>query len=122
MELLGRVTTGIGTAKMWVKKIEQTFKEKTSMQVFNGTLNIKLDEDYIVKPDFIIKPEEYDGTENVLVKKCEIFGEIAYIVRAEKNQIGTGDHSLKVIEIVSNINYREKYNLQDNENIKIKIV
>lgn len=121
MILNGKVTSGIGTAKMWVGKIEKIFEEKTGIQVFRGTLNIKLNEDYIIEPDWIIKPEEFGGTQNVLVKKCEILGKEAYIVRAEKNQTGQGDHDLKIIEIVSNINFREKYEIQDNEDITIKI-
>lgn len=122
MEIIGKVTNGIGTAKMWVSKIEEIFKRQTGMNLFRGTLNIKLNEDYIINPDWIIEPEEYGGTEKVLIKQCEVLGNKAYIVRAEKNQIGAGEHSLKIIEIVSNIKFREEYNLKDNENIKVKII
>lgn len=122
MEIIGKVTNGIGTAKMWVSKIEEIFKQQTGMNLFRGTLNIKLNEDYIINPDWIIEPEEYGGTEKVLIKQCEVLGNKAYIVRAEKNQIGAGEHSLKIIEIVSNIKFREEYNLKDNENIKVKII
>lgn len=122
MNLIGKVTSGIGTAKIWVSKIEAIFKQQTGMDLFRGTLNIKLDEDYIVNPDWIIEPEEFGGTEKVLVKQCEILGNKAYIVRAEKNQVGTGEHNLKIIEIVSNIKFRDEYNLRDKENIKVKII
>lgn len=121
MILKGKVTTGIGTAKMWVGKIEKIFEEKTNIKLFHGTLNIKLEEEYVINPDWIIKPEEFGGTQNVLIKKCKIKDNIAYIVRAEKNQLGKGEHNLKIIEIVSNINFREKYNLKDEENIEIQI-
>lgn len=121
MVLIGKVTSGIGTAKMWVGKIENVFGEKTGMKVYHGTLNIKLEKDYILNPDWIINPEEFGGTENVLVKKCKILENEAYIVRAEKNQIGQGDHDLKTIEIVSDINFREKYKLKDNQEVEIKI-
>lgn len=121
MNLNGNITTGIGTAKMWVSKIEKIFYEKTGIKVFHGTLNVKLENDYVINPDWIIKPEEYGGTQNVLVKKCKIKDNIAYIVRAEKIQIGQGDHNIKIIEIVSNINFREKYNLKDGEDVTIQI-
>ena len=121
MVLDGKVTSGIGTAKMWVGKIEKIFEEKTGLKVFHGTLNIKTEVDYIVEPDLIIKPEEFGGTQNVLVQKCEILGNKAYIVRAEKNQKGEGEHNLKIIEIVSNVKFREKYNLKDESSIKIEI-
>ena len=119
MTLEGFVTSGIGTAQLWVNKIEKVFENKTGIKLFNGTLNVRLEKDYVIKPDWIITPKEYGGTENVLVKKCEILGGIAYIVRAEKNQNGTGDHDLKTIEIVSKINFREKYELKDGEKVKI---
>ena len=97
------------------------FKNRTGITLFPGTLNINLEEDYIVKPDWIIKPEEFGGTENVLVQKCELLGKTAYIVRAEKNQIGQGEHNLQIIEIVADICFRKKYNLTDNKKILIQI-
>lgn len=121
MILNGQVTSGLGTAKMWVSRIDEIFEKKTGMKVFHGTLNIKLEGDYLIEPDWIIKPEEFGGTQKVLVKKCKILEHEAYIVRAEKNQTGQGDHNLKIIEIVSDINFREEYNLKDNENIMISI-
>lgn len=121
MILYGKVTSGLGTAKMWVSKIQKVFEEKTNMKVFYGTLNIKLNQDYFIEPDFVIKPNDYGGTQNVLVKKCKIMDNTAYIVRAEKNQNGQGDHNLQIVEIVSDINFREKYKLQDNEDIKVII-
>jgi len=121
MILKGKVTSGIGKAKMWVSKIEEIFVKKTGMKVFHGTLNIKLEKDCIIEPDWTIKPEEFGGTQNVLVKKCKILEHEAYIVRAEKNQTGKGDHDLKVIEIVSDINLRELYGLEDNDSAIISI-
>lgn len=122
MLLKGKVTSGIGTAKMWVSKIEEAFQKKTGVKVFHGTLNIELEEDYIIEPDLIIKPEEFGGTQNVLVIKCEILGTEAYIVRAEKNQKGQGEHNLKILEIVSDINFRDKYKLEDENAIEIYVL
>lgn len=119
MILNGKIVSGLGVAKMWVGKIENVFEEKTGLKVFHGTLNIRLKKDYIVEPDFIIKPKEYGGTQNVLVKKCKILNNEAYIVRAEKNQRGQGDHNLNIVEIISDINFREKYNLKDDMKVTI---
>lgn len=121
MILEGKIITGMGTAKDWVRKIEEVFKQKTNMQVFYGTLNVELKQDYIVTPDLIIEAEEYGGTQKVFVKKCKILKDEAYIVRAEKNQIGKGDYNLKTLELVSNICFRKKYQIKDGENIKIEI-
>lgn len=121
MVLQGYITDGIGVAKIWVEKIKKIFKGKTGINIFQGTLNVKIDVDYVITPDFIIEPEEYGGTQRVFVKKCKIFGTDAYIVRAEKNQTGKGDHDLRLLEIVSNINFRETYNLTNGEKVEIEI-
>ncbi len=127
MILDGKVTSGIGTAKIWVKKIEDIFQEKLDIRLFPGTLNIKLNREYDVKPDIIIPPEKYGGTQNVFVQNCNIrnnsINEIqkAFIVRAEKNANKNGDHNTDIVEIVSDINFREKYNLKDNDLISIEI-
>lgn len=127
MVLEGTVISGIGVAKIWVQKIEDIFKKKFEIQLFPGTLNIKLKEGYTVIPDFVIKPEEFGGTQNVFVQECNIVDkkneniEKAFIVRAEKNAIKKGDYDTDVIEIVSSINFREKYNLKDDDLISIEI-
>lgn len=119
--LEGTVESGIGVAQMWVGKIEKVFAVRTGMNVYHGTLNVKLDKDYVVTPDLTIAPNEYGGTQIVLVKRCKVLGNDAYIVRAEKNQKGEGEHNLQVVEIVSNINFREKYKLKDGEKLLIQI-
>lgn len=121
MNLKGNIVNGIGTAKYWVEKINKTFYKKTNKVLYPGTLNIKLESQYLLTPDFIIDKEEFGGTENVLVQKCKIFERDAYIIRAEKNQKGTGDHKLDIIEIVSDINFRNMYKLTNNQKIIVAI-
>lgn len=128
MILTGTVVSGLGTAKNWVKMIEDVFHEKTGMKLFSGTLNIKLKEDYTVEPCLVLKPNEYGGTQNVLIQKCNITdiknnnSTEAYIVRAEKNAGKNGDHPVDILEIVSDVNLRNKYNLKDNDFISIEII
>lgn len=121
MNLKGNIVNGIGTAKYWVEKINKTFYKKTNKVLYPGTLNIKLESQYLLTPDFIIDKEEFGGTENVLVQRCKIFERDAYIIRAEKNQKGTGDHKLDIIEIVSDINFRKMYKLTNNQKIIVAI-
>ncbi len=118
---MAKLQVDLAQPKCGFGKIEKVFEKQTKMKVYHGTLNVKLDNDYVIKPDWIIKPEEYGGTQNVFVKKCKIKEGTAYIVRAEMNQIGKGHHDLKIIELVSDINFRETYNLKDEENIVIEI-
>lgn len=121
MNLKGNIVNGIGKAKYWVEKINKTFYKKTNKVLYPGTLNIKLESQYLLTPDFIIDKEEFGGTENVLVQRCKIFERDAYIIRAEKNQKGTGDHKLDIIEIVSDINFRKMYKLTNNQKIIVAI-
>ncbi len=121
MILIGKVTKGMGTAKKFISMMKKVFYEKTEINLYPGTLNIKLNNPYILKPDYIIKPEEYGGTFNVQIQKCKILDENAYIVRSEKNIDDKGDYGQDIIEIISNINFREKYNLKDEDEIEVLV-
>ena len=121
MILIGNVTKGMGTAKKFINMMQKSFYEKTNIKLYPGTLNVKLNEPYILIPDYIVKPEEYGGTFNVQIQKCKVLDENAYLVRSEKNTKDQGDYGQDIIEIVSNVNFREKYNLKDGDRINILI-
>ncbi len=57
----------------------------------------------------------------MFVKPCEIFNHKCYILRTEKNNTKNGDHPLNIIEIVSDINIRQTYNLKDGDEVEINI-
>lgn len=116
MFLKGNVKKGLGDASFWVKKIEDVFYKKTNMKLFYGTLNIELDKPYELENYWLIKKEEYGGTQDVYVEECKILGKQAYIVRAEKTA-----HTSNIIEIVSDIKLRESFNLKDNDVIQIEL-
>lgn len=121
MILRGKIIKGMGRAKKFVGMMKSGFYEKTKINLYPGTLNVKLDNPYILKPDYVIKPEEYGGKFNVQIQKCKAFKENAYIVRSEKNIDNKGDYMQDVIEIISDVNFREKYNLKDEDEIKVEI-
>lgn len=121
MILIGKVTKGMGIANKFINMMQKGFYEKTKVNLYPGTLNIKLNNPYILKPDYIIKPEEYGGTFNVQIQKCKILDENAYILRSEKNIDDKGDYGQDIIEIISDVSFREKYNLKDEDEIKVKV-
>lgn len=121
MILTGKITTGMGTAKKFITMMQKAFYEKTKLYLYPGTLNIELNNSYTLKPDYIIKPEEYGGTFNVQIQKCRILEENAYIVRSEKNIDEKGDYGQDIIEIISDVNFREKYRLKDGDKIEVLI-
>lgn len=121
MELKGKVKSGFGNASFWVGKINEVFEEKYSMKLFLGTLNVELEEDFVLTDEEKIKANEYGGNFDVLIKKCEILGHKGYIVRTEKNNQKGGDHPLNIIEIVSDINFRKTNHLKDDDRITLNI-
>ena len=116
MILKGKVIDGLGNASFWVKKVEEIFLKETGLKLFPGTLNIKLENDYEFEKNWIINPEEYGGTQKVYVQECKVFGNQAYILRAEKTE-----HGLDIIEIVSDINFRKEYKIQTGDEIEVII-
>lgn len=85
-------------------------------------MNVELKNDYIFKDKFIIiHKEEYGGTQEVYMKECEILGCKSYIVRTDKNMSQNRDHPLNLIEIISDVNFREKYNLKNGDEIIVSI-
>lgn len=121
MILKGKITKGLGRAKTFVTMMQEPFYKKNKVNLYPGTLNIKLENSYDLKVDYLIKAEEYGGNFNVQVQKCKVFENTAYIVRSEKNIKDTGDYNQDIIEIVSDINFREQYNINDGDEIKIEI-
>ena len=121
MTIEGKVVSGLGVAKNWVNKIKNVFLDKTGEELFSGTLNIKLESDYAFEPNIIIKSEEYGGQYDVYIKRCNVLGETAYIVRSGKNLKQDGDYKLNIVEIMSEINFRDKYNLRDGDILEIKV-
>lgn len=121
MILEGKIVEGMGKAKVFVNMMKDIFNQKTNMDLYSGTLNIKLNRPYDLKPTDIIKAEEYGGKYDVQVQECTLLEHEAYIVRSEKNLKEESDYEKNIIEIVSNINFREKYKLKDEDLVKIQI-
>ena len=111
-----------GNACYWMKKAEKAFENKLGIKLFNGTLNVELDKEYILDGDLqVLHKEEYGGTQEVFLKECKVLWHKSYIVRTEKNSTKNGDHPLNLLEIVSDINFRKEYNLKDGDIVEINI-
>lgn len=121
MILEGKVVKGLGKAKKFIDMMDEIFYKKTRVHLYPGTLNINLDNKYDLNVDYVIKAEEYGGSFNVQVQKCKLFEKNAYIIRSEKNIKTDGDYGQEIIEIVSDVNFRKKYNLKDGDKIEITI-
>ena len=114
MVLKGKVVDGLGNACFWVKKIENLFFTKYGIKLFQGTLNIELEEEYNLENFWCIEPEEYGGNQIVYVQECNVLEHNSYIVRAKETA-----HRANILEIISDVNFREKYNLTNGDIIEI---
>ena len=105
-----------------MKKAEKAFEIKTGLKVFHGTLNIELDKDYIMDKNLdVLSKELYGGMQDVYMKECTVLGHKSYILRTDKNMSKDRDHPFSILEIISDISFRETYNLKDGDKIEIKI-
>ena len=114
MILEGKIKSGLGNANFWIKKVEKVFYKKTGKKLYHGTLNIELENSYELKNYWVIQQEEYGGTQEVKVQECIVLGQEAFIIRSEKTA-----HKSNIIEIVSDVNFREKFNLHDGDIIEV---
>ena len=111
-----------GEASFWMKKAEEAFYKKIGKKMFNGTLNVELDKEYVLEGNVdVLHKEEYGGMQEVFIKECNVFGHKSYILRTDKNMSKKGDHPLNLLEIISDVNFREKYKINDGDKIKISI-
>ena len=122
MILKGYVKKGLGEAAFWMKKAEKAFEKKLGIKMFNGTLNIELEKEYIINKSLDkLSKEDYGGMQDVYIKECKLFGYKSYILRTDKNMSENRDHPLNLIEIISDINFRKEYSLQDGDEVEIEI-
>jgi len=120
--LRGQVTTGIGNFAQWIEKLSDHYERKTGMRLFPGTLNVSLTEPYSTSSAPIrLEAEEYGGRVSVNIVPCIIFGRRAFLLRTERNEKGTGDHSPHIIEIATDIKLRDAYGLRDGDWVEVVI-
>ena len=122
MILKGKVKSGLGEASFWMKKAEEAFEEKLGKKMFHGTLNIELDDNYVLEGKIeTLKAIEYGGRQDVYIKECNVLDHKSYIVRTDHNSGENRTHPLNLIEIISDICFRDEYDLKDGDEIEINI-
>ena len=119
LELEGKVKSGFGVGAKYIEMMNKAFKEKYGIMLYPGTLNIEVEEPFILESEERILKNEYNGNQDVIIKKVKFFNKEVYIVRPELNNKTDGEQPVNVIEIVSDINLRQEYDLKDGDKCKI---
>ncbi len=92
------------------------------MRLFHGTLNIKLDVEYSIPQNVLrLEKEEYGGDVSVSIVPCVVFGRRAFILRTDRIESGVGIHPKNIVEIVSDIKFRERYLLKDGDIVEVVV-
>lgn len=126
-ELTGRVTSGFGEGKYYVKqeKYQKQFKEKLDFEPYPGTLDLKLDKKSVKLKEKLqnfqgIRVKGFDTDERsfgeVRCFSAKVMGEKAAVVLPTRTH-----HEESVVEIISSVKIREKYELEDGDEIKVEV-
>lgn len=93
------------------------------MVLFPGTLNLVLEESYML-PTKVIRLEgaEYGGSVSVNMVPCRVFGRDAFLLRTDANEAGHGHHPHTIIEIATDVKLRDYFGLQDGDYVEVEML
>jgi len=119
--LRGKVVSGMGNFSYWIEKFHEHYFRKTGMKLFPRTLNVHLDQPYVL-PKQIIRSEgeEYGGSVSVNIVPCSILGMHAFILRTDANEDGRGHHPRTIIEVATEVKLRDHLHLEDGDIVEIE--
>jgi CTP-dependent riboflavin kinase len=125
MVLRGIVVSGHRNFSKHLRSIPhllEAYENKIGMRLFHGTLNIKLDVEYSIPQNVLrLEKEEYGGDVSVSIVPCVVFGRRAFILRTDRIESGVGIHPKNIVEIVSDIKFRERYLLKDGDIVEVVV-
>jgi riboflavin kinase len=121
--LRGEIRTGVGNFSFWLHKLEPYYTRKTGMRLFPGTLNVHLTGGSYTTPTnpLRLEKEEYDGRVSVSIVPCKIFGRNAFILRPDTDTGKYGDPPERILEIATDVNLRDTYNLKDGDVVDVEV-
>jgi len=122
--LKGKIATGKNSSAKNLKK--KNVDEKIAAQMgfstlHPGTLNIELDETYLIKYNYngYIEKNEYNDRECIKLERCRLNGVKSIIVcPQDHNTVGTFK---KRIELMSPHNLRKKFSLSDGDYVEVEV-
>ena len=126
--LTGKVQAGFGNASHWLNLFNVAYSEKLGISVFPGSLNIALDHVF----DWFdarygahriwFGREEYGGERDILLLPCQLVS-----LGHRRAFLWTPTTAARdrpdpwVVEVVSDINLRDQFGLQDGDVVEITV-
>ncbi|HZV89017.1 MAG TPA: DUF120 domain-containing protein [Candidatus Binatus sp.] len=125
----GTVTAGYGIATRNLAPIMALIENRTGLaNLAQGTLNVNIPEEYIVRPDALISPDEYpynnlaNSRETIKLQRCLVDGYRGLIMRPDSHEIGTGQfHGKSHLELMGQRNFRQTLDLADESTVEVQV-
>jgi len=107
---------------VFVLKTQVFILQTAELGLVEGTLNVKIAEEYIVKADRVIFREEYGFGEAIKLKRCVIFGRKAIIMRPERHETIPGfGHGKTCLELMGSVNFRDALGLVYDSQVTVEV-
>ncbi len=122
--LIGQISsTTFGVATRNLAGVMSLIEKRMGLaNLVQGTLNIKIQEDYIVIPDAIISPQEYGLPETIKLQRCLISGYKAIIMRPDTHEIRPNwGHGKAHLELMSPFHLRTTLGLKDGDAVAVQV-
>lgn len=118
--LRGFVTSGTGDLAHWMTRYADVFERATGVDLYPGSLNVMLDEPWTVQDAPLrLEPPEYGVAMSIM--PCTINGVAAFILRTDKNNAGSGDHPLTVVEVAAATHLRTTLGVDDGDEVEVLV-
>lgn len=124
----GKVDKGCGVATENLRPVMPLIESRMRLAgLVLGTLNVRISEDYIVKADETIKPDEYPlnqlsgASETIKLQRCLISGRRAIIMRPDTHETSGWGHGTKCLEVIGREKFRDTLNLSNASVVKVEV-
>jgi len=98
------------------------------VHLVRGTLNVTIPEEYIVRADALVLPEEYPFNkdsglhETIKFQRCLVAGYRGLIMRPDSHELGAGQfHGKSYLELMGQKNFRESLALTNGSTVNVEV-
>ena len=110
----------MGVSSTRTQQNSAIYKQKSGMDLYPGTLNVRLDEDFLI-PDKSIFIDKKDIKPDISKRNIRLipakFRDIEVIIMSPEPLF----YDKNIIEVMAVENLREKYNLKDGDEVEIEL-